>query len=261
MKMDATPSRAAEAGAIPATLATHEASQGDELSHAAAIVPRLIPTGARIRVVGDVHGDVNGFTYATATDRFIVQLGDLMDHGPDSAATMRMMFDLVEAGRGLFVLGNHELKLARVLAGEPVRADSTVHATIDQMDDELKARALRLIAGAPAWVLHGSALFVHGGFHTAMLDQPAPAGIARPQGAVARALYGEPTGRMQADGYPERSLRWVDRIPPGLTVYCGHDCRSQDGRPYRRYGAQGGLAVFLDTGAGKGGHLSWIDLP
>lgn len=261
MNMDATHSGAAEAGATPTTLATHEAPQGEELSYPTAIPPRSIPSGVKIRVVGDVHGDVNGFTYATATDRFIVQLGDLMDHGPDSAATMRMMFDLVESGRGLFVLGNHELKLARVLAGDQVRTDAAVHATIDQMDDDLKARALRLIAQAPVWVLHGSALFVHGGFHTTMLEQPSPAGIARPHGAVARALYGEPTGRMQADGYPERSLRWVDRIPPGLTVYCGHDCRSQDGRPYRRYGTQGGLAVFLDTGAGKGGHLSWIDLP
>ena len=61
--------------------------------------------------------------------------------------------------------------------------------------------------------------------------------------------------------YPERVLRWVDRIPAGMTVYCGHDQRSTDGRPYRRAGLSGGEAVFLDTGAGKGGHLSWIDLP
>jgi protein phosphatase len=53
----------------------------------------------------------------------------------------------------------------------------------------------------------------------------------------------------------------VDRIPAGVTVYCGHDRRSTDGRPYRRVGSSGGTAVFLDTGAGKGGHLSWIDLP
>jgi protein phosphatase len=52
----------------------------------------------------------------------------------------------------------------------------------------------------------------------------------------------------------------VDRIPAGVTVYCGHDQRSSDGRPYVRKGAAGGRAVFLDTGAGKGGHLSWIDL-
>jgi 3',5'-cyclic AMP phosphodiesterase CpdA len=221
-----------------------------------------IPSGTKVRVVGDVHGDATGFAYAIATDRFIVQLGDLADHGPDSAGTLRMMFDLVESGGGLFILGNHDLKLARVLSGDHVRIEPVVQATVDQLDDGLKARTLRLVAEAPAWLRYGSALFVHGGFHTAMLEQPSPDhGLDRPQGPVARALYGEPTGRMQPDGYPERSLRWVDRIPEGLTVYCGHDRRSSDGRPYVRHGMQGGRAVFLDTGAGKGGHLSWIDLP
>ncbi|WP_428490818.1 metallophosphoesterase [Rhodopila sp.] len=220
-----------------------------------------IPAGAQVRVVGDVHGDATGFAYAIATDRFIVQLGDLADHGPDSAATLRMMFALVERGRGLFLLGNHDLKLARALSGDNVRIDPVVQATIGQLDDTLKAQTVRLVAEAPAWLRDGSALFVHGGFHTEMLQQPSPEhGLDRPHGPLARALYGEPTGRMQSDGYPERSLRWVDRIPDGLTVYCGHDRRSSDGRPYMRNGALGGTAVFLDTGAGKGGHLSWIDL-
>ena len=73
-------------------------------------------------------------------------------------------------------------------------------------------------------------------------------------------LFGQVTGRTRADGYPERILDWVDRIPSGMTVYCGHDRRSTDGRPYVQHGAAGGEAVFLDTGAGKGGHLSWLDL-
>jgi len=221
-----------------------------------------IPSGAKIRVVGDVHGDATGFAYAIATDRFIVQLGDLSDHGPNSAATLRMMFDLLEQGRGLFLLGNHDLKLARVLSGDHVRIEPVVQATVDQLDDQLKVRTLRHVAEAPVWLRHGSVLFVHGGFHTVMLEQFSPDhGLDRPTGPVARALYGEPTGRIQPDGYPERSLRWVDRIPEGLTVYCGHDRRSNDGRPFVRHGNQGGSAVFLDTGAGKGGHLSWIDLP
>lgn len=209
-----------------------------------------------------MHGDATGFAYAAATDRFIVQLGDLTDHGPDSAGTLRIMFDLLEQGRGLFILGNHDLKLGRVLSGDHVRVDAAIQATLNQLDDGLKAQVLRHVAEAPAWVRNGSTLFVHGGFHTAMLEQSSPDhGLDRPQGPLARALYGEPTGRIQPDGYPERSLRWVDRIPSGITVYCGHDRRSNDGRPYVRHGMQGGQAVFLDTGAGKGGHLSWIDLP
>jgi protein phosphatase len=225
------------------------------------MVAKSIPPDTPIRVVGDVHGDAVAFRYAAATDRFLIQLGDLTDYGPDNAETLRIMFRLIDEGRGLFLLGNHDLKLARSLAGEPVRSEATLLATLAQLDAGLRERVLAEVAIAPGWLHHEGALFVHAGFHTAMLESDAPDhGLQRPHGALARALYGEPTGRMQPDGYPERSLRWVDRIPAGLTVYCGHDRRSTDGRPYTRRGAAGGTAVFLDTGAGKGGHLSWIDL-
>lgn len=220
-----------------------------------------IPEGRALRVVGDVHGDIAGFRAAAATEAFVVQLGDLVDHGPDSAAVLRLMFGLIDAGRGMFLMGNHDFKLARALLGQKVARGPELERTIAQLDAGLKARVVAEVARAPAWVLMGDRLFVHGGFHTAMLSEPAPAmpeGGAK--GVLARALFGEPTGRTRRDGYPERSLAWVDRIPAGLTVYCGHDRRSTDGRPWLRDGWNGGRAVFLDTGAGKGGHLSWIDM-
>lgn len=222
----------------------------------------VIPAGAAIRVVGDVHGEASAFAYATATDRFVVQLGDLIDYGPDSAGVLRLMFRLIDEGRGLFLLGNHDFKLARKLSGQHVRSSEPLAGTVAQLDPELRERALAEICRAPAWLHHGAALFVHGGFHPAMLNGPAPPVCLRhPDGPLSRALYGEPTGRIQPDGFPERSLAWIDRIPAGRVVYCGHDRRSTDGRPWRHTGMAGGEAVFLDTGAGKGGHLSWIDLP
>jgi protein phosphatase len=143
-----------------------------------------------------------------------------------------------------------------------VRVDAPLATTLAELDPALRARAVDEIARAPAWLRRRRSVFVHGGFHTAMLDgDPPPVPQNRVEGILARALYGETTGRVQPDGYPERSLRWVDRVPAGFTVYCGHDRRSGDGRPYVHHGASGGTAVFLDTGAGKGGHLSWIDLP
>ena len=222
----------------------------------------MIPRNVALRVVGDVHGDARAFAHAVATDRFVVQLGDLADGGTDSAEVLRMMFALIDAGRGVFLLGNHDAKLARALAGRQVRIDAALAATLAQLDAGLAARAATETARAPAWLRQGGRLFVHGGFHNAMLQQqPPPTLPLKVEGPLARALYGETTGRMQPDGYPERSLRWVQHIPAGMTVYCGHDRRSQDGRPYVLHGAAGGTAVFLDTGAGKGGHLSWIDLP
>ncbi|MDE2516428.1 MAG: metallophosphoesterase [Rhodospirillales bacterium] len=234
----------------------------------AAPAPRRLPPGLALRVVGDVHGDDAAFAYACATDRFIVQLGDLTDYGPDSAGVLRRMFALIDAGRGLFLRGNHDLKLARLLAGEAVHAGPALLATRAALDAALATRIRAEVARAPLWLRQDGRVFVHAGFHPQMAwsDAPAmPVGRPPPRGseagaAIARALFGEPTGRLQADGYPERSLRWIADIPAGLTVFCGHDRRSTDGRPWRRRNAAGGEAVFLDTGAGKGGHLSWIDL-
>ncbi len=221
----------------------------------------VIPEGAPLRIVGDVHGDLRAFRAAASTDRFLIQLGDLSDHGPDSAGVLRVMFDLLDHGRGMFILGNHDRKLGRALAGYAVRADAALEATLAQLDPALRERALVEIGRAPAWLLRADCAFVHGGFHPAMTTTPPPPPLGRVDPLLSRALFGETTGRMQPDGYPERVLRWVDRIPPGFTVYCGHDQRSTDGRPYVRAGSGGGRAIFLDTGAGKGGHLSWIDLP
>ncbi len=225
----------------------------------------MIPAARPLRIVGDVHGDARALGYAVSTDRFVIQLGDIADGAPgtapDNPGAWRLMLDVLEAGRGLFVLGNHDRKLGRALAGKAVRRDAALDATIDSLDDVLRPRVLEAIRTAPAWLRRGARFFVHGGFHPEMLHAASPPGLGRVTPVLARALFGQTTGLAQADGYPQRVLDWVDAIPTSLAVYCGHDRRSTDGRPVRMTGRAGGTVLFLDTGAGKGGHLSWVDLP
>jgi protein phosphatase len=220
-----------------------------------------IPPGRTIRIIGDVHGDSKAFAIAAETDHFIIQLGDLVDDGPDTPGALTIMFRLIDENRGLFLLGNHDFKLARALRGDAVFRTPLLEHTIASLTPDLAARAKTEIMRAPAWIADGNRFFVHGGFHPGMLTEPPPAfPPGRPEALMARALYGQTTGRVTGAGKPERLIAWVNAIPPGLTVYCGHDRRSTDSRPYIKQGAQGGTAVFLDTGAGKGGHLSWIDV-
>jgi protein phosphatase len=222
----------------------------------------LIPPGRHLRIIGDVHGDSKTFAIAAETDHFIIQLGDLVDDGPDTPGALEIMFRLIDENRGLFVLGNHDFKLARALRGDAVYRTPLLNATLASLTPDLAARALHHITRAPAWIADGNRFFVHGGFHPGMMSEPPPAfPPGRPEALMARALYGQTTGRVTGAGKPERLIAWVNAIPAGLTVYCGHDRRSTDSRPYVKTGAQGGTAIFLDTGAGKGGHLSWIDIP
>jgi len=221
----------------------------------------MIPPGRPLRVVGDVHGDSRAFAMAAETNRFIVQLGDLVDDGPDTPGALELMFRLLDEKRGLFILGNHDFKLARALRGDQVRRGEALERTLSELTPALKERALAEITSAPAWIVRPGMFFVHGGFHPGMLHEPPPDfPPSRPDPLLARALYGQTTGRITGAGKPERILRWVEDIPAGMSLYCGHDRRSQTGRPYIRTNAAGGRAVFLDTGAGKGGHLSWVDI-
>jgi protein phosphatase len=221
----------------------------------------MIPAGRALRIVGDVHGDSRAFAIAAETDAFLVQLGDLVDDGPDTPGALRIMFRLIDEGRGLFLLGNHDFKLARALRGDQIFRPPHLEQTMAALAPGLAERALFEFLRAPAWIASKSIFFVHGGFHAAMLTEPPPPfPNKRPDALLARALYGQTTGRVTGAGKPERLITWVDTVPDGMTVYCGHDRRSTDDRPYTRRGKLGGTTVFLDTGAGKGGHLSWIDI-
>ena len=225
---------------------------------------QMIPRGVPLRIAGDVHGDAKAFAAAAETDRFVVQLGDLVDDGPDTPGALAIMFRLIDEKRGMLILGNHDFKLARALRGEHVRSPPTAR-TLAELPASLRERTLAEITAAPGWEAiageAGGQFFVHGGFHPGMLEEePQSLQPGRPGPLLARALYGQTTGRVTGSGKPERLIRWVDDIPAGFTVYCGHDQRSSNGRPYVRHGRQGGTAVFLDTGAGKGGHLSWVDI-
>ncbi|RVT97981.1 phosphatase [Rhodovarius crocodyli] len=235
---------------------------------------RLRERGFRgLRVVGDVHGDARGFESAAAGAEagglFLLQLGDLTDGGHDSPAVLRRIFALMDEGRGLFLLGNHEHKLRRALLGVRLRGmTEALENTLADIDaapdrDALRARLILEIGRAPVWLRRGNTIFAHAAYHPAMLHEPSPpdAGARRVEPPVTRAIYGQVVAGPKRDGYPERLLHWVDSIPQGITAYVGHDTRSTDGRPWYTRGRHGGEAVFLDTGAGKGGHLSWLDLP
>ncbi|QEO18430.1 metallophosphoesterase [Acetobacter vaccinii] len=218
-----------------------------------------------LRIIGDVHGDLEAFRHAVATNRFIIQLGDLVDYGPSSAGTLRLMLDVLEAGRGLFLMGNHDRKLGRALLGKRLRSTPHLDETLAQLDQpenhDVRDAILPALATAPAWLVMDRTVFVHGAFDPRMLLEPPPPPLERVTFLLSRALFGETTSRMQPDGFPERTLNWVNTIPAGYTVYCGHDQRSTNGRPLHLPGRAGGQAIFMDTGASKGGHLAWVDLP
>jgi bis(5'-nucleosyl)-tetraphosphatase (symmetrical) len=74
--------------------------------------------------VGDVQGcadeldELLARAHAEFGDRFELWLvGDLVNRGPDNVRALERARALVDAGRGRYVLGNHEIALLKVFAG------------------------------------------------------------------------------------------------------------------------------------------------
>jgi hypothetical protein len=82
-----------------------------------------LPSGS-LDIIGDVHGEIEPLRNLLKLlgydehgnhrhDRTLVFVGDLADRGPDSPAVVSLVRALVNRGRALCVMGNHELNVVR----------------------------------------------------------------------------------------------------------------------------------------------------
>lgn len=234
-----------------------------------------------IRVIGDVHGNLNGLEQALAgrDDRgvtFPIFLGDIVDYGTDTLRTAEIVSDLVMMGQAACIRGNHERKINNYIVqerGDGFRGvlthgnDTTTNQLQALSPDnrlEWEERMLALVEMSPDWIqLDEWNLLTHGAGHPRMWDNTLFR-ANRNSSLETYALYGKTTGKTDpVTGFPERDTSWVDEIEPRKTVIVGHSILSV-GSPTIITGSQGGKAVFLDTGSSKdlngmAGNLSWMD--
>jgi serine/threonine protein phosphatase 1 len=101
-------------------------------SRAARTAPRVWhgPPGARAYAIGDVHGRldllkrmlevINNDRRQTGPARdYLILLGDVIDRGPDSRGVIECLMGLPRDMRTVFLMGNHEEMMLRVLQSEP----------------------------------------------------------------------------------------------------------------------------------------------
>jgi len=184
-------------------------------------------------LIGDVHGCQSELVsllaalgYDTAADpithpegRRAVFVGDLVDRGPAVPAVLRLVKAMVDAGTALCVLGNHEQKLVRALAGRKVKVAHGLAESLAQLaaepDDFVAEMAAWMDAMIGHYVLDGGRLVVaHAGlpehYH------------GRTSGRVrSHALYGDTTGETDDFGLPVR-YPWADDYRGKAAVVYGH---------------------------------------
>lgn len=223
-----------------------------------------------ITVVGDMHGMYQSLLatldWARERNHFVLSLGDIIDYGPGTLETADEVYRLVMRGGGEMIIGNHERKIARWIdqnergrsmmklsEGNKVTTQALNRAGAS-VRDRWSSRFRGFVSRSPLSLEIGDFFFAHAAAHPAMWTNE----DVEPRAAENFCLFGEydPTAEGER---PARTYNWVEAIPAGKTVIVGHDARSTL-RPVVETNAQGGKAIFLDTGSGKGGNLSSVDL-
>lgn len=235
------------------------------------VLPVLMDRGFnKIRVVGDVHGNLMGLDKAmdVTEGTFLLFLGDIVDYGVDTLVTARMVSALIRDGRAACIRGNHERKIYNFVVQERGggfrgQASEGNNVTLNQLKAlDFNARLsweedfLSMVELSPDVIEIDQWLFTHAAAHPSVWGKTIHR-LPRNSALESFALYGETTGKY-VDGFPERLYNWVDKIPTGKRVVVGHAVRSTDDVLVQS-GEKGGKAYFLDTGSSKEGHLSWMD--
>ena len=226
-----------------------------------------------ITIIGDIHGMyqslLNALDWARARHHFVLFLGDIIDYGAGTLECADEVYRTVMRGHGELIVGNHERKIARWI-DQPERGRHmmrlsegnkvTTQALINLGNprrDRWMARFKGLVTRSPLLFNLDNYIFTHAAVHPSMWT-----GTEDQKNMENFSLFGEfeASAIQFSEGHrPRRTYNWVEAIPANTTVVVGHDARSYVA-PVTDMNAAGGRAVFLDTGSGKGGYLSSLDL-
>jgi predicted kinase len=245
------------------------------------VVPFLESKGfASLRVIGDIHGNVEGLDKAIEDaeeeKRFLLFLGDIVDYDPRGIEALETVHNLITTGRAAMVRGNHEKKIWRIIeqiflgggtfSGQISHGNEVTISRLKAMNNTQRERWIRkfqtVVELSPDWIQIGEDwIFAHGAATPRMWDETLFRAHKNSK-EESFAMYGETTGEFEG-GYPVRIYDWVEKIPPGKNAMVGHAVLSTE-KPVIKRGAEKQRAFMLDTGSSKEidgvkGHLSWAD--
>jgi len=235
-------------------------------------MPRPGPGPVRIDdgcwdVLADIHGCIDELTellerlgwrpptrigqpWDPPAGRRLVVAGDVVDRGPDVASVLRTLMPLVEAGRALVTVGNHDDKLRRALTGRPVTVAHGLEASLEQLSREpasFRDEVRDFLTALPAHAIldRGRLVVAHAGL---------PESFHGSEADVARdlAMFGPTRPGRDQWGLPLR-LDWAAAYSGTARIVFGH---TPVVAPAWRNGT-----IDIDTGCVFGGALTAVRYP
>ncbi len=219
-------------------------------------------------IIGDIHGCYDellqlleklGYAkneagvYQHSIGRKTVFVGDLVDRGPKIPQVVRLVKDMVDAGYGFCVPGNHDIKFMRAIGGKKVQITHGLEDSLSQFKiyDETYHGFSRVAAEfmdtlVSHYVLDdGNLVVAHAGMKEEMQG--------RGSGKVREfALFGETTGETDDFGLPVRYNWAADYRGRAMVVY-GHTPVAEPEWLNR--------TINIDTGCVFGGKLTALRYP
>lgn len=219
-------------------------------------------------IVGDVHGCLDellaltsalgyrveqhtgDFAVTPPLGRRLIFVGDLVNRGPATPAVLRLVMSIMQAGQGLCVPGNQDLKLTAALKGSDVQPTFGLARSLEQFaaePAEFRAAAIEFLDALPSHCIldNGKLVIAHAGLPEHMQGSDS----ARSR---AFAVCGETTGETDEFGLAVRCNWAADYRGKALVVF-GH---TPVAKPLWLHNT-----VNIDTGCVYGGHLSALRYP
>lgn len=243
--------------------------QSDAEAEAVQVQRRPLPSNMKgekgpFDILGDVHGCLAelkallaqfGYVeqqgkWSHPEGRRLVFVGDLVHKGPDTVGVLRLSMALAEQEMAFFVLGNHDARLARKLAGEEVEMIAGMAGALEELEKEpgaFRAQVQAFLEGLPHHLeLDGGKLVVaHAGLRADMVGRTGPQ-------VEAFSLYAHTLGEVDELGWPV-SFDWAEEHKEPAILVHGHV-------PVPKAAWQG-QTLNLDTGCVYGGFLSALRYP
>jgi hypothetical protein len=155
--------------------------------------------GGPLDIIGDVHGEYDALCALLGhlgyrsdgvhpDGRTLVFMGDFCDRGPNSPAVLALARRLIQSGRAVAVLGNHEINLLRGDAkdgsgwffDERAERDYKKYAPFQRPTDAARSDILSFLSGLPIALEREDLRVVH----AAWLDGPIDFARQLPLGAI-----------------------------------------------------------------------------